>query len=812
MRSVIMGLFLLWCLPITPFTSLGSGTQSLPPNEWMDLMSRGYEVWDITCDPHLPGRLFATGMTYTFNSSHMFPILSTDFGTTWVPLTSSDPDWGYVFDPDDISLSVVFPNSTQRILYCIRSASENRSLIFRSTDLGGSWTKTGEMTNCVATAVQAHPTQDWLLASTTRQYPASVGETIQTRIIELIMKSTDGGATWTQKAYFDSTGMLSGITRFCFNPIQPAHVIALCSSYFGKRMLMSTNSGENWLPLGSDPDWQRETAIRGIAFHPADPDTFVAIHDEYWSDLHYSLKRTTDRGATWSNWGPEDCNAVGFFFLPDNPEVMFVVSDDQNTHSSAAMGIYKSTDNGLSWAVKRKYFEPQLNDKIRSVFSIPNGGTDLYCNVSGLLRSTDSGENWGAMYFVDGVSQRNSVWFDPINEQNMLVSQESIGTFRTVDGGSHWDVLIAGYEAGFDLDLYQSLLSPSTIYSKFSQFDTENQPHQKLRKSTDMGTTWSEIPLEEDWKVMRIIPSQNRSDRIFVQGSGDFPVYQKSDDQGLTWQRIEIPDGFRIRDFFDDPDISDRWYIIVDREYPDEIVQIWISDDAGLSWRVIGTEQGFTPNLSNPYGESFCMHPINHNLIAANTHGFFVSTDRGESWVQQAFNGECGGSVVPDPLDVDTLYAHWEVTSSMCRSANRGVAWSRSDFPSSLYPSRTDRNILYDTAQIRVMRIESKPPRVQVSGFWSTCLQSGTPGPLSIYALATEQDANDEVIGIELYSGDRYTRIRMTEEASPGSGLFFFSRPVKNAPSGVYPITLRAIDRFGMTGPPSESLTIPEHH
>ncbi|HEY3203821.1 MAG TPA: hypothetical protein VGL03_09185, partial [Thermoanaerobaculia bacterium] len=108
---------------------------------------------------------------------------------------------------------------------------------------------------------------------------------------------------------------------------------------------------------------------------------------------HDGLYRSSNGGATWepSNRGLKSYNVLSLAIDPAAPATLY---------AATAIGVYKSTDAGLSWA--------ELNsDLYVSALAIhPRSPSVLYAGTHlGVIKSLDSGSRWLRLRFAESAAE-----------------------------------------------------------------------------------------------------------------------------------------------------------------------------------------------------------------------------------------------------------------------------------------------------------------------------------------------------------------------------------------------------------------------
>jgi hypothetical protein len=216
-----------------------------------------------------------------------------------------------------------------------------------------------------------------------------------------------------------------------FDPTDATHQtliagIGSTSSYFLNDqftgVLRSTDGGTTWSQLGTSAAYLGGENITSVA---ARGTTLLAAADNGWGGgLGKGLFRSTDSGATWT------LISDGTHGLPNLTDVSDIVGDPLNSNvfyaaaTGASGGVFKSTDTGLTWTpISGIGIFGSTTDKVElavhhdatntSVFAtVDNGGV-----LSGVFRSLN-GASFVALNVPSGGSQgfvHASIAADPAN-------------------------------------------------------------------------------------------------------------------------------------------------------------------------------------------------------------------------------------------------------------------------------------------------------------------------------------------------------------------------------------------------------------
>ncbi len=140
------------------------------------------------------------------------------------------------------------------------------------------------------------------------------------------------------------------------------------------------------------------------------------------------LNSETFDSLRWRNIGPEGNRFSAVAGIPGNPQVYYA--------GAASGGVYKTTDDGITWA--QKSVDPTGFLKNSTVLSLYHGGGFLLAGTGfhGLFRSTDGGENWAPE--SDGFQDADVQVLDVAPTATNLIAGTSEGIYYSSDQGDHW--------------------------------------------------------------------------------------------------------------------------------------------------------------------------------------------------------------------------------------------------------------------------------------------------------------------------------------------------------------------------------------
>ena len=448
---------------------------------------------------------------------------------------------------------------------------------------------------------------------------------------EGVIKSTDGGVTWTninhglENLYVGSLFM---------HPENPEILLAGTgnNSYRdGGGIYITFDGGGNWQHVGG-------THITSVEFAVANPNiAYAAGSDEFF--------RSRDGGRTWTKlvhergwgWGPEGIRPgfpIDFQVDPRDPERIFV-----NNYGG---GNFLSEDGGETWVSASVGY---TGADLRDVFVFPTNPAFVLVNGrSGPFLSRDGGVKWEGINPLDlrPIGEGARVVVDPSNQGHILLSSSHQGwTFESVDGGLTWylatnfeeelqnlPVLLTGEKFQGIQALAFAPSDPNIVYGGFGLWRSAKSanPNQimTILVSEDGGHRWTSVNAGslEGWTVTAILVHPTDPDIAWASTLGG-GIY-RTQDRGNTWEAVNQGlNSLGIMDLAGDPTTPDTLYTSAgDRG-------VFKSENGGESWRAISA--GMDPN--EPL-MTVVVDPVRPNVIYAGGYrsGVFLSEDGGAHW------------------------------------------------------------------------------------------------------------------------------------------------------------------------------------
>lgn len=336
----------------------------------------------------------------------------------------------------------------------------------------------------------------------------------------------------------------------------------LLLSFLGLSMLCSPSYSQNsdyakalksyeWRAIGPANMGGRVTDIDGI---PGDPSTF------YVSGADGGIFKTTNGGVNFTPiFEGQRAYSIGALTIaPSDHNVLWVGTGEGDPRNSVGYGwgVYRSVDAGKSWShlglketerIKRIVVDP-TNPDVACVCAL---GKEWGANPErGVFKTTDGGENWEKILYIDEDTGCSDLAMDMSNPRIMYAGMwtfrrkpwrfddggKETAIYRTMDGGKNWEKIMNGLPdkpmARPGIHIAQS--EPNIIYLM-----TEFQGGGTAFRSEDRGDSWTMVNDDPNINFRPFYYSDVRVDpnnpNILFSISGRL---SRSEDGGRTWERI----------------------------------------------------------------------------------------------------------------------------------------------------------------------------------------------------------------------------------------------------------------------------------
>ena len=509
----------------------------------------------------------------------------------------------------------------------------------------------------------------------------------------------------------ESSGRKRGIGRVNTIAFHPTDANTIYVGAPAGGFWKSVNGGQTWQ---TSTDFLANLGVSDIALHPTNPDTiYIITGDRDGGDTYaYGLLKSYDGGATWQTTGLS-FNVTQYYkgnrvlIDPNNPNVLIVATsngiyrsvDGGNTFantfsisitsmefhtsnsniiyggSKGSTSVYKSSDNGITWAQAGTGLPSQSNvvracvgvtaDNPSVVYALFGGNNNGFY---GVYKSSDEGQTWTQQanspnllgWSTTGSDSDGQAWYDlafevsPQNENILFVG--GVNCWKSTDGGVNWNINTHWYGGGgatyMHADEHMLKYNPLNNYV-YSGNDGG------LYYSTDNGNNWTDI--SDGLQITQFYSlgvSQTVQDKV-ITGAQDNGTFLKT---ASNWDAVIGGDGMEcIIDYTNANIMYGALY------YGD----IRKSTNGGNSFSSIG------PSNNGAWETPYELDKNNPQIMYIGYDELHKTTDGGNSWSIITNNETNGGEI--DEIGVsksNSNVLYFSDGANIFTTTNGGGSWS----------------------------------------------------------------------------------------------------------------------------------------
>jgi photosystem II stability/assembly factor-like uncharacterized protein len=528
-----------------------------------------------------------------------------------------------------------------------------------------------------------------------------------------LLKSTDGGVTWTQLGFSQLGG--EGIAKIAVDPTDSATLLVAASfgptntppgggsSCSSEGIWRSTDGGVTWTQVISDNAICFIDAGTDVLFDPAHPGVAFAGLGNTLSSTSTNpvsiagVYKSTDHGKTWtllSNGIPTGSNIerVSLGISQDGNHLYAALTDGGLTSRGQNLGdllfnsIYVSTDNGLSWSSKNVCSPPwgpsycmaddlsqQLwwYDSTVAVDPTDSTGNTAYIGGVDLWQTTDGGTTWNDINTAPALSQEA---IHPRLHALAFFSTASSSYYIGNDGG-----IWSGTSAGTFTNLNGGGLNITQFYSGSIG---EVGSHAQLYGGTSDGVaqlpagTSLTGPTQWNGGLGLFGPDSgdvvvNPADNNLIYGMGTYGQLFFSIDGGTSWSNGGTGGWFSGKGL-----ASYLIPLIGSPNNPNELLAgastVYRSTNWGSDWTPLSSSTFLDP-MGAPLS-AVAVAPGNDNVIyvGSNLGNIMVTTNGGTLWVIGPITGSTQGKVTGIAIDPTNSNVAYVTFAAFAPQGDRG--------------------------------------------------------------------------------------------------------------------------------------------
>ena len=332
---------------------------------------------------------------------------------------------------------------------------------------------------------------------------------------------------------------------------------------------------------------------------------------------------------------------------PNDPDVIYA--------GLMHAGVYKSIDGGLAW---KPTHQGLTNTEVRSLLIDPQNPGILYAGTNGkTFKTTDGGEHWEK-------TSGNGAYLlmDPQDSSHLYARGEDAGIYESFNSGKSWSSISSIFNSSGAIG--QWVFDPvdgKTLY--LSHNDNRSSMPRGIYTSIDGGLTWKLMENLTNYGGRFVVGRDAHENTVIY--AYDYPQLQISYSGG-SWSGKN----FWCESMSVDSSSPGTAYCLLPSG------KMTGTNDGGHTWRSISS-----PNLD--YINVMNVDSINGSdrIIAAGS-GLYISADTGVSWTEGG-NGlaKTLSQLKIDPQNNTTIYltTYYGLNNKGCtiyRSQNSGQSWS----------------------------------------------------------------------------------------------------------------------------------------
>ena len=328
-----------------------------------------------------------------------------------------------------------------------------------------------------------------------------------------------------------------------------------------------------------------------------------------------------------------------------SPEIIYA--------GSASGGLWKSESGGIAW---EPIFDNELALSIGAVAVSQKNPNVVWVGTGegnprnsltggyGVYRSLDAGKTWKLMG-LENTRNVHRILIHPDDPNTVFIGaigspwgdHKERGVYKTTDGGETWNhILYVDQKTGVG-DMVMDPSNPNKILVNMWQhrrepwFFTSGGPSSGLYMTVDGGKNWAKQSAEEngipegDLGRMGLAFATNNPNRVYALIEAKENALYRSDDGGFNWEMINKTGDIGNRpfyyfDIFVDPKNENRVYSI--------FTNVHRSEDGGKSFENI-----IPRNLIHVDNHALYINPDDPKyMILGNDGGMAITRDMGKKW------------------------------------------------------------------------------------------------------------------------------------------------------------------------------------
>lgn len=463
-----------------------------------------------------------------------------------------------------------------------------------------------------------------------------------------LWKTIDGGGTW---ASLTDDLPIIGVSSIAVHPGNPNIMYIATGDADGSDtpsigVMKSTDGGASWSLTGLNWTMSQGRQISVLLIHPNNPDILIAA-------TSIGIYKTTNGGSSWSQ------TSSGYFrdleFKPGTPATMYATGRGSNSSHQ----IFLSTNTGDNWSQTTNFsgkgrvaiaVSPANPNLVAAVTSGNDNG------FAGFYTSSNSGNSFSLKFSsasknllgwnIDGNDSGGQGWYDlaitvsPTNAN--VINVGGVNNWQTTNGGTSWAINTMWFATGKVPEVHAD--KHFLVYHPLQNTTMFECNDGGIYKTTNGGSSWTDITNGIAHTQFYKIGVSQTDPNYVVAGAQDNGTKLRTGTN--TWTNIGGGDGMEC--IIDPTDKNTQYYSL----YYGRITRISNGSSSQISDNVPGKPRG---DWVTPY----MLDPSNNSTILIGYRDLYRSTNKGDSWTNIS-NGQVGSSnlssIAVAPSNSNTIY------------------------------------------------------------------------------------------------------------------------------------------------------------
>ena len=349
--------------------------------------------------------------------------------------------------------------------------------------------------------------------------------------------------------------------------------------------------------------------------------------------------------------GPPGNRLAAVAGVPGDPNIIYA--------GAASGGLWKTTDGGTHWEPIFDDKEVSSVSALAVAASDPNvvwagtGETFIRSNISignGIYRSTDAGKTWDHKGLGE-TGRIGRVIIDPRNPDVVFAAamghsygpQQERGVFRTTDGGESWERVLFVDENTGASDIAMDPNNPRILFAGMWRLEIRTWGRNSgsmnggIFRSTDGGTTWKRLegnglPTTTTGKIGLAIAPSN-SDRVYalIETSDGEPREGRETESGVLWSSDDGGDHWTLISYNHELTQRPHYYTRCAVSPDDHNEVYFLAPGANITLDGGRTVRRF-PIAGGDHHDMWIDPTDPNRMVVGNDQYVSISVNRGKSW------------------------------------------------------------------------------------------------------------------------------------------------------------------------------------